>query len=110
GDVIAGMLETPSEVVLLTRERVPPRYFFSYMFIPLSAIAFPHMVIFCLTAKRMTHFRNTAIAYPLCLTLIWLPSTILGVAANHATEVPAIQQKLEARAALAAPAPDLTAD
>lgn len=110
GDVFAGMLENPMEAALLTRERVPPRYFFSYMFIPLSAIAFPHMIIFCLTAKRMTHFRNTAIAYPLCLTIIWLPSTLLGVAANHATDVPAIQQKLEARAALAAPAPDLTAD
>ena len=107
--VIGAMLDTPSEA-LLTRERIPPRYFFSYMFIPLSAIAFPHMVIFCLTAKRMSHFRRTAIAYPLCLTIIWLPSTLLGLAANQATDVPAIRQKLEARAALAAPAPTLTAD
>jgi len=34
---------------LLTRERISPYYFFSYTFIPLSAIAFPHILIFCLT-------------------------------------------------------------
>ena len=108
-DVIGGMLETPSQAPLLTRERVSPLYYFSYMFIPLSAIAFPHIGIFCLTAKRMTHFRHTAIAYPLCLMVIWLPSTILGVVANRAMDVPAIEQKLEARAALAAPAPERAA-
>ena len=27
-------------------------YFFSYTFIPLSAIAFPHITIFCLTARK----------------------------------------------------------
>jgi solute:Na+ symporter, SSS family len=107
-DVIAGMLETPSQAPLLTRERVSPLYFLSYMFIPLSAIAFPHIGIFCLTAKRLSHFKHTAIAYPLCLMAIWLPSTILGVVANRATDVPAIERKIEARAELAAPAPDRT--
>ena len=29
-------------------------YFFSYTFIPLSSIAFPHITIFCLTAERMS--------------------------------------------------------
>jgi solute:Na+ symporter, SSS family len=108
-DVIAGMLDTPSQAPLLTRERVSPLYFFSYMFIPLSAIAFPHIGIFCLTAKRLSHFKHTAIAYPLCLMAIWLPSTILGVVANRATDVPAIERKLEARAELATPASMRTA-
>jgi Na+/proline symporter len=34
---------------------------------------------------------------------IWLPSTILGVVANRATDVPAIERKLEARQMLATP-------
>jgi SSS family solute:Na+ symporter len=105
---IASMLDTPSQAPLLTRERVSPLYFFSYMFIPFSAIAFPHIGIFCLTAKRMSHFKYTAIAYPLCLMAIWLPSTILGVVANRATQVPAIERKIEARQMLASPTPDLT--
>jgi SSS family solute:Na+ symporter len=107
---IADILATPSQAPLLTRERVSPLYFFSYMFIPFSAIAFPHIGIFCLTAKRLSHFKHTAIAYPLCLMAIWLPSTILGVVANRATEVPAIERKLEARRMLSSPDVALTSD
>ena len=44
---------SPSTAPLLTRERFAPLYFFSYTFIPLSSIAFPHIVIFCLTARRL---------------------------------------------------------
>jgi SSS family solute:Na+ symporter len=107
-ETIAEMLATPAQAPLLTRERVSPLYFFSYMFIPFSAIAFPHIGIFCLTAKRLSHFKHTAIAYPLCLMAIWLPSTILGVVANRATEVPAIERKIEARAQLATPGIELS--
>jgi Na+/proline symporter len=107
-ETIAAMLETPAQAPLLTRDRVSPLYFFSYMFIPFSAIAFPHIGIFCLTAKRLSHFKHTAIAYPLCLMAIWLPSTILGVVANRATEVPAIERKIEARQMLASPDAVLT--
>jgi len=78
------------------------------MFIPFSAIAFPHIGIFCLTAKRLSHFKHTAIAYPLCLMAIWLPSTILGVVANRAVDVPAIERKIEARQQLASPSAPLT--
>ena len=75
--------------------------FFSYTFIPLSSIAFPHIGIFCLTARKLSHFKRTVILYPMCMVAIWLPCVFLGVAANRATEVPAIKAKLEARATLA---------
>ncbi|HEY0098265.1 MAG TPA: hypothetical protein VGB76_04850, partial [Pyrinomonadaceae bacterium] len=39
---INGLLASPATAPLLTRERISPYYFFSYTFIPLSAIAFPH--------------------------------------------------------------------
>ena len=93
-----------SDAWLLTRERVSPWYFFAYTLIPLSTIAFPHISIFCLTAKRMTEFKRTIILYPLCILAIWLPCVFLGVAANGMRDVPAIDAKLEARAALASPA------
>jgi Na+/proline symporter len=93
---------------LLTRERISPLYFFSYTFIPLSSIAFPHIGIFCLTARRLGHFRKTVILYPICMMAIWLPAVFLGVAANQATEVPSINAKVEARAELASAGPELT--
>jgi solute:Na+ symporter, SSS family len=105
---VESMLATPSTAPLLTRERVSPLYFFSYTFIPLSSIAFPHIGIFCLTARRLEHFRKTVVLYPLCMLAIWLPSVFLGVIANRAAAVPAIAAKLEARAVLAADGPALT--
>jgi solute:Na+ symporter, SSS family len=105
---VESMLASPSQAPLLTRERVSPLYFFSYTFIPLSSIAFPHIGIFCLTARKLSHFRRTVVLYPLCMLAIWLPSVFLGVVANRATDVPAIKAKLEARAALAGDAASLT--
>ena len=85
---------------LLTRERISPYYFFSYTFIPLSAIAFPHILIFCLTARKMNQFKKTVIFYPICILAIWLPCVFLGVMANRVT-MPQIQEKQEARRVLA---------
>jgi SSS family solute:Na+ symporter len=92
---------SPVTAALLTRERISPLYFFSYTFIPLSAIAFPHILIFCLTAKRMAQFKKTVIFYPLCIMAIWLPCVFLGVMANRVTDVPQIRAKQEARRTLA---------
>jgi len=106
-NAMESMLASPATAPLLTRERVSPLYFFSYTFIPLSSLAFPHIGIFCLTARRLGHFRRTVILYPLCMLAIWLPSVFLGVAANRAVDLPPIQSKLEARATLAAQGPSL---
>jgi SSS family solute:Na+ symporter len=96
-----AMLASPAFAPLLTRERISPLYFFSYTFIPLSAIAFPHILIFCLTAEKMRHFKKTVIFYPLCILFIWLPCVFLGVMANRVTDVPEIRAKQEARQMLA---------
>ena len=66
--------------------------FFSYTFIPLSSIAFPHIAIFCLTARSMTQFKRTVILYPLCIMAIWLPCVFLGVMANRAPTCPGRRQ------------------
>lgn len=106
---ISSMIDTPAQAVLLTRERVSPWFFFSYTFIPLSSIAFPHIGIFCLTARKLSHFKQTVILYPLCMIAIWLPCVFLGVVANRATDVPAIKTKIEARQTLATQGATLTA-
>ena len=107
-NAMESLLASPSTAPLLTRERVSPLYFLSYTFIPLSSLAFPHIGIFCLTAKRLSHFRRTVVLYPICMLAIWLPSVFLGVAANKATDLPSIQSKVEARATLAAGGSGLT--
>jgi len=94
-----GILNSPLKY-LLTRERISPYYFFSYTFIPLSAIAFPHILIFCLTAKKMNQFKKTVIFYPICILAIWLPCVFLGVMANR-VDMPQIKAKQEARRVLA---------
>ena len=96
-----AMLSSPALSALLTRERISPLYFFSYTFIPLSTIAFPHILIFTLTAKKLNHFKKTVILYPLCIMAIWLPCVFLGVMANRVTDVPQIRAKQEARRMLA---------
>jgi len=98
---VQAMQSTPALAPLLTRERISPLYFFSYTFIPLSAIAFPHILIFCLTARKMSQFKKTVIFYPLCIMAIWLPCVFLGVMANRVADVPQIRAKQEARRVLA---------
>ena len=95
------LLESEATASLLTRERISPQFFLSYTFIPLSTIVFPHIIIFCLTARRMTQFKKTVIYYPLCILAIWLPCVFLGVAANALLDVPGIAAKLDARELLA---------
>jgi SSS family solute:Na+ symporter len=102
------MLSDPALAPLLTRERIPPAVFFSYTFMPLSAIAFPHISIFCMTAKKMSQFKRTVILYPVCILLIWLPCVFLGVAANSAKDIPQLRDKQEARALLATAAANMT--
>jgi SSS family solute:Na+ symporter len=68
-----SLLASPATAPLLTRERISPLFFLSYTFVPLSTIAFPHISIFCLTARRMAQFRSTVVLYPLCILAIWLP-------------------------------------
>lgn len=66
----------------LTRERIGRWYYMSYMLIPLSAIAFPHIAIFCMTARRLANFKATIVAYPLCILLLWGPGVWLGATAG----------------------------
>ncbi len=70
---------------LLTREKpsMSKALFWSYTFIPLSSIMFPHMAIMCFTAKKVTAFKKTVIAYPIAIMAIWLPCVFLGVIATQ---------------------------
>src|SRR5512134_3433609 len=105
-----ALLAAPATAPLMTRERISPWYFFSYTFIPLSAIAFPHITIFCLTARKLSQFKKTVTLYPLCIMAIWLPCVFLGVMANRATDIPEVKDKIEARRTLAVEGKALTGE
>jgi SSS family solute:Na+ symporter len=105
-----ALLGSASTASLMTRERISPLYFFSYTFIPLSSIAFPHITIFCLTARKMNQFKKTVVLYPVCMLALWMPCVFLGVMANRASDVPKIQEKIEARRTLATAGATLSAD
>ena len=104
GVAMEALLASPRTAPLLSRERISPLFFLSYTVVPLSTIAFPHITIFCLTARRLAQFKRTVIVYPICILAIWLPCVFLGVAANAMHDVPRIEEKLQARSALAASA------
>src|SRR5229473_87127 len=79
GDYIRKIASNPKTSFLLTRERMPERYFWSYTLIPLSSIMFPHMAIMCFAARKVTAFKRTVVLYPLAILAIWLPCVFLGV-------------------------------
>ncbi len=91
-----ALLGSPGTAPMLTRERISPLFFFSYTFIPLSSIAFPHITIFCLTARKMNQFKKTVILYPFCMLALWMPCVFLGVMANRMNDVPQIREKMVA--------------
>lgn len=76
-----GMANSPNPAIgaLVTRERMPAEVFWSYMFIPLSSMMFPHMSIMCLSARKMSAFKQTVIIYPIAIMSIWLPCVFLGM-------------------------------
>jgi SSS family solute:Na+ symporter len=79
GAIMERISESKQLAPLLARDRISQTEYFSYMFIPLSAIMFPHIAIMCMTAERITHFKKTVIFYPLCIAAIWVPCVYLGV-------------------------------
>lgn len=101
--VAERLLGDPKTSPLLSRQNFSPYAFLSYTFNPLSAIAFPHIAIFCLTAKKMAQFKKTVVFYPLCILLIWLPCVCLGVFANGGLDIPAIASKIDLKAATGRP-------
>jgi SSS family solute:Na+ symporter len=79
GEYIKKIMDDPAKHALLTREKMPPQFFWSYTLIPLSSIMFPHMAIMCFSAKKVTAFKRTVVLYPLAILAIWLPCVFLGV-------------------------------
>jgi SSS family solute:Na+ symporter len=79
GEYMGGLAANEKTRFLVTREKMPPQVFWSYTLIPLSSIMFPHMAIMCFSARRVSAFKRTVVAYPIAILIIWLPCVFLGV-------------------------------
>lgn len=68
--------------MLVRGEHIQPWKLLTYTCIPLSVGMFPHMFVHWLTARSARSFRATLAFYPLCITIVWVPSVVLGVLAR----------------------------
>jgi len=81
GEALSKLSESARGGALLARDRLPAEVFWSYTFIPLSSIMFPHMAMMCFSARKMSAFKGTVVAYPIAIMAVWLPAVFLGVVA-----------------------------
>ena len=61
---------------------------FSYLFLPLSVGAFPHIFSHWLSAKDARAFGYSIVFYPLCIALVWVPMVVLGTIGNIEYQAP----------------------
>lgn len=78
-----GALASRVDPALLVHgDRVPPLELATYLLIPLSVGAFPHIFTHWQSAKSPETFKLPIVAYPLCVAAVWLPSVLVGVLAS----------------------------
>jgi len=68
--------------LLIRGDHIKPISVLTYTFIPLSVGMFPHVFTHWLTARSMRTFRYPLMFYPICMTIVWLPSVLIGVLAT----------------------------
>ncbi|MCH2210821.1 MAG: sodium:solute symporter family protein [Fuerstiella sp.] len=90
-DSLLGSLQAATQNVqqrhpeMLTRDKLPPALFFSFMLVPLSAGMFPHLFQHWLTAKNVDSFRLPIVVHPIFIMLVWAPCVLVGIWATSAT-------------------------
>lgn len=78
-----GALASRVDPALLVHgDRVPPLELITYLLIPLSVGAFPHIFTHWQSARSPETFKLPIVAYPLCVAAVWLPSVLVGVLAS----------------------------
>ncbi len=65
--------------LLIHGAHIKPLELLTYTCIPLSVGMFPHIFMHWLTAKSAGTFRHPVMWYPICVTIVWIPSVLLGI-------------------------------
>lgn len=81
GGIEAGLqrVAEADPTLLMRGDRIPSLKMISYLFIPISAGAFPHLFIHWLTARRASTFKTSIVFYPVCVAVVWVCSVLLGL-------------------------------
>ena len=79
---MATVAETNDELLVIGKNGHELLRMVSYLLIPLSTGVFPHIFSHWLSAKSAETFRSAIVFYPLCITVVWVPSVVLGVVGN----------------------------
>ncbi len=66
----------------LTRAKLTPAKYFSFLFIPLSVGMFPHVFQHWLTARNASAFKLPIIMHPVFIMVVWAPCVLIGVWAS----------------------------
>ncbi len=81
-DSLLENLKTASESVPfshVTREKIPPATWFSFLLIPLSVAMFPHVFQHWLTARSARTFKLPIILHPVFVMIVWAPCVMIGI-------------------------------
>ena len=79
---------THPSLLVVGSERATHARMFSFLFLPFSVGAFPHIFSHWLSAREAGSFRYSIVFYPLCVAAVWVPSVMLGVVGNIDYQVP----------------------
>jgi SSS family solute:Na+ symporter len=82
GAAMARVAESSPGLVSLDQSAAGFLRMASYFLLPISAGVFPHIFNHWLSARSARSFRTAIIFYPLCITVVWVPSVVLGVVGN----------------------------
>ena len=82
GAAMATVAGTNKELLTIGKNSHELLRMVSYLLIPLSTGVFPHIFSHWLSAKSAETFRSAIVFYPLCITVVWVPSVVLGVVGN----------------------------
>jgi len=85
---MVSVRETHPSLLVIGSERTTHIRMFSFLFLPFSVGAFPHIFSHWLSAREAGSFRYSIVFYPLCVAAVWVPSVMLGVIGNIDYQAP----------------------
>ena len=85
---MASIRATHPSLLVIGSEPATHIRMFSFLFLPFSVGAFPHIFSHWLSARDAGSFRYSIIFYPVCVAAVWVPSVMLGVVGNIDYQAP----------------------
>jgi len=79
GAVMSSLQESNPGLLAIGGGREATLRMLSFFLLPSAAAMFPHLFSHWLSARSDRAFRIPMILYPVCIAVVWLPSTVLGL-------------------------------